>query len=172
MTSSAAPSAAAVARRLRARILAGEFDGTGVVPSRGQLADTEGITVEVASLVLRALEADGWVWLHQGRRTRLRPRRLFEVSVTVARTEGAGDGPAGLRELAGRAVASAAAAEPAGVVAEASASQQRLVLRLRVQATSWAGATRIAEAVLESMDEPWSWDGWDLPGAAVSAKPT
>jgi DNA-binding GntR family transcriptional regulator len=168
-----AASAAAVARMLRAEILAGVYDADGKVPSRVELANRHRVSPETASVVLRMLAAEGWVTLDQGRGTFLRPRRRFLVSAMVERTEGAAplvNGPGQLQQAIAAAVQAAAEAEPAAISAEASASPEHAHVLLTVQAVSSATAMAVAEGLMESMREPWSWDGWDLPAPNVSAR--
>jgi hypothetical protein len=171
MTPKEAASAAAVAREERKAIIAGEYNQKGRAPSRADLKEKHKISLENASVVLRMLAAEGWVSLEQGRGSFLRPRRLFRVDVVIERPAGVPlrDGEAALLDAA---VAAAAKEDHAVRTAVGGTSPAAAAVSLDVIAVSPARAQLIAEGVIWSArTEDWSWDGWDLAGASVTARP-
>lgn len=169
MTPTEAASAAAVARKVRAEILSGKYDEKGRAPSRADLKREHGISLENASVVLRMLAAEGWVTLEQGRGSFLRPRRLFDVWVEVP-----------LPTTGGRLVDRTALWESADAgardedavknVRSVRVNDEAVRVTVAVTATSAAMAAQIGEALVRSAPG-WSWDGWDLAGASVTARP-
>lgn len=171
MTPKEATQAAAVASKERAAIINGEYDDNdkGRAPSRAGLAKKHKISLENASVVLRMLAAEGWVTLEQGRGTFLRPRRLFDVWVEVP-----------LPTTGGRLVDRAALWESADAgardedavknVRSVRVDDEAVRVTVAVTATSAAMAAQIGEALVRSAPR-WSWDGWDLAGASVTARP-
>lgn len=175
MTPREAASAVQVAAEVRAKILAGEYDATGRAPSRAELAAKQpkgyGISLANASVVLRMLAAEGWVTLDQGRGSFLRPRRLFQVDAEIGRPADVPRRP-GESSALEAAVKAAARADPAVRGAGAATNAAAASVSLDVIAVSPARAADIAEGLVWSVDDDtWSWDGWDLPGASVTARP-
>lgn len=172
MTPREAASAVEVAAKVRGKLLAGDYDAKGRAPSRADLAREFKISLANASVVLRMLAAEGWVTLDQGRGSFLRPRREFRVDAVIARPQGRArrEGEEGaLREAIG---AGAAGSPAVAEVISAGTDDASALIRLRVVAVSPARAGEIAEdAIWEARAEGWSWDGWDLAGASVSARP-
>jgi Bacterial regulatory proteins, gntR family len=173
MTPREATQAAAVAAKERAAIIGGEYGNSEQdrAPSRAALAKKHKISLENASVVLRMLAAEGWVTLAQGRGTFIRPRRLFRVDAVIGRPEGIPWG-GGEQLRADEAVAEAARRDEAVRTAVAGTSRSGAAVSLDVIAVSPARAQLIAEGVIWSArTEAWSWDGWDLAGASVTARP-
>jgi DNA-binding GntR family transcriptional regulator len=172
MTPREAASAVSVATQVRVKILAGEYDAKGRAPSRADMARDYKISLANASVVLRMLAAEGWITLDQGRGSFLRPRRLFRVDVAVARPAGATRRD-GEEEALLAAIEAAEPASPAVAgLSSAGAGDDTVVICLDVIAVSPARAAEIAEDVIWSArGDAWSWDGWDLAGASVSARP-
>jgi len=179
MTPREAASATAIARELRAEVLAGAYDETGRMPSRAQLKARYKISLENASVVLRLLAAEGWVTLEQGRGTYLRARHQFGVGIEIP-TAASGTGRDYRRDgtlaAEGRllaAVTAAAEAEPAVYsVGHAKLHGDGAHIGLGICAASSARAVLIAESLIESVgDDEWSWEGWDLALAEVTARP-
>lgn len=171
MTPKDAVTAAAVAAIVRAEIIAGRYDDKGRAPSRAELNRNHKISLENASVVLRMLAAEGWVTLEQGRGSFLRPRRLFRVDAVIARPEDVPwrDGEAAELDAA---VAAAAVQDDAVRTAVAATSPSAAIVSLDVIAVSPARAGDIAEGLVWSAKtDAWSWDGWDLAGASVTARP-
>lgn len=171
VTPKEAASAAAVAREVRKAIIAGEYDEKGRAPSRAGLKVEYGISLENASVVLRLLAAEGWVTLEQGRGSFLRPRRLFRVDAVIERPEGVpwheGEAP-----RLDSAVAGAARELEAVRTAVAGTSPGGAAVSADVIAVTPARAQIIAEDLIWSArTDDWSWDGWDLAGASVTARP-
>ncbi len=171
MTPRDATQAAAVARKVRAAIIAGEYDETGRAPSRAELAKKFKISLENASVVLRLLAAEGWVALEQGRGSFLRPRRLFRVDAVIVRPEGIPWHEGEAREL-DVAISEAAKLDDAVRTAVGGTSDAGAAVSLDVIAVSPARAGDIAEGLIWSaQSDDWSWDGWDLAEASVTARP-
>jgi DNA-binding transcriptional regulator YhcF (GntR family) len=167
MTPTEAASAAAVARKVRAEILSGKYDEKGRAPSRADLKREQGISLENASVVLRMLAAEGWVTLEQGRGSFLRPRRLFDVWVEVPRPDIRVVDRTALWESAD---AGAGDEDAVKVVRSVRVDDEAVRVTVAVTATSAAMAALIGEALVRSAPG-WSWDGWDLAGASVTARP-
>jgi DNA-binding transcriptional MocR family regulator len=171
MTPREAASAAVVAQELRSEVLAGSYDADGKVPSRADLKERFGISLENASVVLRMLAAEGWVTLEQGRGSFVRPRRLFRVEVRVpratprVRSDETGALLTGLER--------SAASEPAvrgDLLPESLDAEMRV--SMIVEAVDSPRAAALAYAVTGAARTPyWDWDGWDLAGASVHAEP-
>lgn len=171
MTPKDAVTAAAVAAIVRAEIIAGVHDERGRAPSRAELKRDHKISLENASVVLRMLAGEGWVTLEQGRGSFLRPRRLFRVDVVIARPGDISWRGGEAAEL-DAAVAAAAGRDDAVRTAVAATSPTAAIVSLDVTAVSPARAGDIAEGLVWSVDaEAWSWEGWDLAGASVTARP-
>jgi hypothetical protein len=173
MTPREATQAAAVAAKERAAIIRGEYDGSekGRAPSRAELAKKHEISLENASVVLRMLAAEGWVTLAQGRGSFLRPRRLFRVDAVIERPEGAPWGEGEARRV-DEAVAAAQRRDDAVRTAVAGSSPAGVAVSLDVIAVTPGRAQLIAEGLIWSArTDDWSWDGWDLAGASVTARP-
>lgn len=173
MTPKEATQAAAVASKERAAIIGGEYGNSedDRAPSRAELKEKHKISLENASVVLRMLAAEGWVTLAQGRGTFIRPRRLFRVDMVIGRP---GDVPweEGEASLADAAVSEAAKRDDAVRTAVAGTSPGGAAVSLDVIAVSPARAQIIAEGVVwPARTKAWSWDGWDLAGASVTARP-
>lgn len=178
MTPRDAAKAGAVASTLRSEILAGAYDDDGRLPSRTELATrfTEQargykVSAESASAAVRLLAAEGWVSIEHGRGAFLRPRRLFEVWVTVPPPAITG---AGLRDewSLTQSVEVGARDEPAVErVQSVKIDEDGACVEVAVTATSPAMAGELAESLVWSAPG-WSWEAWDLAAASVIARPS
>lgn len=166
MTPREAASAAAVARALRAAILAGDYAEGGAVPSRVTLGKEHGVSPETASVALRMLAAEGLLRLAQGRPTTVQPVRRYEVTVLVPRKDVITEEQAARAE---RRVRVQEDDDPAigggGVIPEG----RKLRISLAVVAAD-SGRAAARAMGLAAYACP-AGDGWDLAGASVHARP-
>lgn len=166
MTPREAASAAAVARELRRAILAGEFDEAGTVPSRVALGKVHDVSPETASVALRMLAAEGLIRIEQGRRTTVSPVRRYEVTVLVPLGRPVEDLA---RDKAERRVRVQEDDDPAIGGAAVTPDGKRLRITIAVVAADSGRAAARAMGVAAYACP--AGDGWDLAGAAVSARP-
>lgn len=171
VTPGEAASITAVATQLRGEIYAGKYPAGEKAPSRQALADKHGISRESAGVVLRMLAGEGLVSLQQGSGTYVLPRYGFFAAVSVPRGSVARQD--GERQRLAAAVKLAEAAEPAVSGADVLADAVRARIAMRVECADVARAVVIALAVVRAAarGSRWSWDGWDLDGASVEARP-
>ena len=172
MTPKEAASAAAVAAKVRAEILAGAYDKTGRAPSRAELAKREGISLENASVVLRMLAAEGWVTLEQGRGTFLLPRRRYRVTIEVPRggTLPATGADAALLLSALEKSAWAHPAVGTDLLPEALGDIMRVSMTVTAADAGRAVAIALA-GTTQARSAHWTWEGWDLARTSVNARP-
>jgi hypothetical protein len=168
-------SIAEVARQMRARIYAGEFDtGEKKLPTRIGLMSEYGLgSAESAGMALRMLAAEGLVSLEQGRGTYALERRRYRTGVTV-RWARRGVVPAAAFDAAADAVSAAEDADPAVTDAAVAGSSDLLTVAMDVE-TGGLETEGLAQAVALALtlvrQALRAEAGWDLAGASVEAHP-
>jgi DNA-binding transcriptional regulator YhcF (GntR family) len=161
-----AASAAAVARELRAAILAGEYGDGDAVPSRVELAERFRVSPETASVAIRMLAADGLLRLEQGKRTVVLPVHRYEVTVLVPLGKPVEEAVTARAE---RRVRVQEDDDPAigGAAVAGDGTRLRITLDVTAADSGRAAARALGIAAYACPRA----DGWDLPGASVSATP-
>lgn len=167
MTPKDAASAAAIARELRARVLRGDYDDAGTMPSRMAIKDELGVSAETASVALRMLAAEGLIRLEQGKRSAVLPVRAYgtEILVPFGGAIGEGDRAKAERRVRVQADDDPAIGEPVSV---ANAGER---LRIWLTVTAADSGRAAARAMAVTAYACPAGDGWDLPGASVTATP-
>lgn len=168
-------SIAEVARLMRARIYAGDFDGgDGKLPTRVELmAEYRLGSAESAGMVLRALAAGRLVSLEQGRGTFILPRHRYHAEVTV-RWMRDDVIPMAAFDVAADAVAAAEENDPAVTDADLAGSGEMLTVAMDVEAggPETEGLAQAVACALALVRQALRTDaGWDLAGASVEARP-
>jgi GntR family transcriptional regulator, phosphonate transport system regulatory protein len=118
-----------ISDRIRANILAGHYDGTGMVPAETALAEEFGVNRHTVRAALAALSQEGIVRAAQGRGTMItrRDKFAFPIGRRTRFTEGIGDQA---RDLKGILLASDIVAAPADVAEWLGLSEEKDVIRL------------------------------------------
>lgn len=151
-----------VAATLRARISEGDYPPRSALPGQSVIANELGADIAVVNRAVDMLEAEGLVQrAGQGRRTTVAGQHRFRAEVAFPW----GGAPAALLAPA---VRKAADADPAvsGITTHIGEDETVTVSALVVAAHGGFAGHRLAELVRSAAG-----DGWDLAGAAVSARP-
>jgi hypothetical protein len=135
-----------------------------------ELAAANGLSPESAGMVLLMLACEGLVSMQEGGDgVRVLPRYTYRTEVRVAPTGAVIPTPAERRRLVS-AIRKAVQAEPAIIRRDMRADADGAVCAFSVEAADIGRAIVIALAVVRAaQDSGWSWDGWDLAGAAITA---
>lgn len=158
-----------LAAQVRRDIYAGRYPPESDLPREVDLARDHGVSRALANRALQVLGDEELISQVQGRGTKVRPRRVYRVTVEVPFPEGPGRrSAAALR----RAVGEAARSEPAvKAVESAELRAGSAVVSLLAEAADGDWAVRAAKLAVHAAAGTWSWEGWDLTLASYQCAP-
>jgi DNA-binding transcriptional regulator YhcF (GntR family) len=153
-----------VAASLREQILGGTLEPGDALPGQIQLARDLGADVAVVNRAVGLLEQEGLVVVGHGRRTVVRARRGYRVTVTVPAA--VQPGPDEYERMAA-ALAAAVGAEPSASESAVTVTEEKAVFSLVVEAPDEARAGLVAYHLAEAA----CGDGWHLDQASGTQEP-
>jgi len=162
-----------VARHLKAQILSGAYQAGDTLPGAPALAGMLGTSQSVVQKAYEMLDAAGLVRSEVGRGTVVVARRRYQVRVEVPRRGAPRDAaaePGALRAALEDAARNEAAITEIGF---AGAGPYGASVLMTVEAADPRRAVDAGYPVVlaAGVQAGWSWDGWGLDAASVSARP-